>query len=227
MTKYEVKPSSDCTSECKYRPFNGECIYKKDTVTLKGISYVVCNKEKRLKDEDEYQTHHRKRDDSFVSVKSPHDINNIYRNDNFGRALHVRQQIVKQIIEKSQIHSQESSTSDNLPFEKFWTIEEYYGDLMSLNFYKTANGFFAEIAKCDKVCNNILLLYIDPVEVRTFTPYHIAVISTDNGNLIQNDVAVFTNTRSAMKSYYERLSSLRNSMYSQPAIEIDDKDLPF
>ena len=225
--KYEVKPSSDCIFECKYRPFSGECIYKKDTVTLKGISHVVCNKEKRLKDEGEFQLHHHNCDDSFVSAKSLHDRNNIYRKDYYGNQLHVRQPIIKQEIEKPQIHSQETSTSENFPFEKFWTIEEYYGYLTSLNFYKTEKGDFAEIAKCDIVCDIILLLFKDPVEVRTFTPYHIAVITTDNGNLIRNDVAVFTNKKSAINSYYGRLSFLRNSMCSQTAIEIYDKDLPF
>lgn len=224
--KYEVRPSSDCNS-CKYILYKDECIYKKDIVTFKGLSHVVCNKEKRLRDENECLPHHRNRDDSFVSVKSPDEINNIYRNDNLGRALHVRQKIIKQNIEKSKIHSQETSTSENLPFEKVWIIEEYYGFLTSSNSYETGKGCFAEIAKCDKVGDTILLLYKEPVEVRTFTPYHIAVITSDNGNLTRNDVAVFTNKNSAMNSYYGRLSSLRNSMCSQSAIEIYDKDLPF
>ena len=207
--KYEVRPSSDCISKCKYRPFNGECIYKKDIVTLKGISYVVCNKEKRLKDENECQPLHHNRDDSFISVKSPHDINKIFRKDTFGRTSHVK------------------SKKENLPFEKFWTVEDYYRYLTSSNSYETEKGYIAKIAKCDIVYNKILLLYKDPVEVRTFTPYHIAVISTDNGNLIQNDVAVFTNKNSAMNSYDGRLYSLRSNMCSQPATEIYDADLPF
>lgn len=225
--KYEVRPSSDCIFECKYKPFKGECIYKKDTITLKGLSHVVCNKEKRLKDEDEYQPHHLNREDSFVSVKSLHEANNNYQKDNLRRTPHVKQQIIKQDIGKHQEQSHVTTMSEILPFEKFWTIEEYYGFLMSSNAYETEKGYFAEIAKCDIVYNIILLLYKDPVEVRTFTPYHIAVISADNGSLIRNDVAVFTNKNSAMNSYYGRLSSLRNSMCSQPVIEIDDKDLPF
>lgn len=225
--KYEVRPSSDCFFECKYKPFKGECIYKKDTITLKGLSHVVCNKEKRLKDEDEYQPHHLNRENSFVSVKFLHEANNNYHKDNLGRTPHVKQQIIKQDIGKPHEQFHVMTTSEILPFEKFWTIEEYYGFLMSSNAYETEKGYFAEIAKCDIVYNIILLLYKDPVEVRTFTPYHIAVISADNGSLIRNDVAVFTNKNSASNSYYGRLSSLRNSMCSQPVIEIDDKDLPF
>lgn len=223
--KYEVKPSSDCISGCNYRLYNGECIYKKDTITLKGISHVVCNKEKRLKDKNEYQPHHRNRDDSFVSVISPHDINSNYRQDNYVRIPRVKQPIVKQVIEKPQADSQRKASVDNLPFEKYWTIDEYYMYLMSSNSYKTEKGHYAEIVKYDKVGDKILLLCKTSDEIREITPYHIDVISTDNGNLIRNDVADFTNTKlnSAMKNYCERL----NNMCIQPPKEIDDKDLPF
>lgn len=66
--KYEVRPSSDCSSVCEYRLFKGECIYKKDIVSLIGISHVVCNKEKRLKDKDGYQPHHRNRNNGSVAI---------------------------------------------------------------------------------------------------------------------------------------------------------------
>lgn len=208
--KYEIKPSSDCISDCKYRPFNGECIYKKDTVTLNGIRHVVCDKEKRLKDEDEYQQYYRKRDDSFVSAKSTNDINNIY------------------LKYKPQRHFQGTSTSENLPFKKSSIIENYYWDLKSSKSYKTKIGYYAEIIKCDIVSNIILLLYKDPVEERTITPYHVAVISTDNNNIIPKDVAVFININSALNSYNERLSCQRNkSMCPQSDEEIEDIDLPF
>ena len=217
--KYEVKPSYDCIFECKYRPYHGECIYKKDMITLKGISHVVCYKEKRLKDENDYQPHHRNRDDSFVSVKSPHETHDIYRRENLGRTHPVRQQIIKHKNEKPQCDFQGTTTGENLPFGKFWTIEDYYECLMSSNSYETEKGHFAEIANCEIVCNKILLLYKDPIEVRTFTPYHIAVISTDNGNLIRNDVAAYSNKNLAMNSYYDRLSKMR----VQPV----GNDLPF
>ena len=218
--KYEVIPSSDCSSRCKYRPYHGECIYKKNIITLKGISHVVCNKEKRLRDENDYQPHHRTIEDSFVSAKSPHDINNIYRKDNLGRTRPVRQQIIKQKTEKPQYNFQGTTTGNNLPFGKFWTIEEYYGCLLSSNSYETENGYFVEIAKCEIVCNKILILYKD---VRTYIPYHITVISTVKGSLIRNDVAVFPNKNTALNSYYERLSKMR----SQPPKNIYDSDLPF
>ena len=206
--KYEVKPSLCCISECK-RSYKGKCIYKKDIITLKSVSYVVCDKEKRLRDEEDYQLHQRN------------------RNDDSERTPHVKLPIVKQETEKSQVHSQGKASTEKLPFEKFWTIDEYYEYLMSSNSYETEKGHYFEIMKCDKAGDKILLLYKTPVEVKTITPYHIAVISTDNGNMIRNDVAVFTNQNSAINSYYERLSSSRNSMCYQSAKKIDDKDLPF
>jgi hypothetical protein len=99
--------------------------------------------------------------------------------------------------------------------------------LTSSNSYDTGKGYLAEIAKCDIVFNNILLLYKDPVNVRAFTPYHIAVITTDNGNLIRNNVADFNDRNYAIKSYYTRLSSMRNNMCPHYCNDIDDKDLPF
>ena len=206
--KYEVRLSSYCISECK-RSYNGKCIYQKDIITLKSVSYVVCDKEKRLRDKEDYQLRQRN------------------RNDDSERTPHVKLPIVKQETEKPQVHSQGKASTEKLPFEKFWTIDEYYEYLMSSNSYETENEHYAEIVKCDKVGDKILLLYKTSVEVKTITPYHIAVISTDNGNLTRNDVAVFTNQNSAINSYYERLSSSRNSMCSQPTKKIDDKDLPF
>lgn len=226
-SKYEVRPSSDCIFECKYRPFNGQCIYKKDTVTLKGISYVVCNKDKRLKDEGENQLHQRNRDHSFVSAKSPYDISENYRNDNLERIPRVKLPIVKQEIEKPQAYSQVKASAEDLPFEKYWTIDEYYKYLMSSNSYETEEEHYAEIVKCDKVGDKILLLNKTPDEVKTYTPYHIVVIFVDNGSLMRNEVAVFINKNLAMNAYCGRLSSLQKSTYSQHPKENHDKDLPF
>lgn len=204
--KYEISPSSYCISKCK-RSYNGKCIYQKDIITLKGVSYVVCNKDKRLRDEEDYHLHQRN------------------RNDNLERTPHVK--IVKQETEKPQVHSPGKASAENLPFEKFWTIDDYYKYLMSTNSYETEEGHYAEIVKCDKVGDKILLLYKTPVEIKTFTPYRIAVIFVDNGSLMRNEVAVFTNKNSAMNAYCGRLIFFQNSTYSQPAIEIYDKDIPF
>lgn len=225
--KYEVRPSSDCNSKCKYRPLNGECIYKKDTIILKGgISYVVCNKEKRLKDEVESKQHHRNRDDSFVSVKTPHDINNIYRKDNCGRTPHIKQQIIKHDIEKPQKQSHVLSTNESLPFDRFWTLEDYNNQIISSGTYEDEKGNWAKIIKHEKIANSILILYKDSNEVRTYCPYHIIIISIKSGDIIRNKVADFTNNRAraALDSFNERSKAMRkNSQLTWG----DNGDLPF
>lgn len=122
-------------------------------------------------------------------------------------------------INNSNYDAQITSLAEILPFNRFWTVDEYYENLMSSNTYETKKGHLAEIVECDKVCNVILLLYKAPIEEREITPYHIAVISVDNGNLLRNDVAVFTNQQSAKYSYCERLSKMR--------VQHADNDLPF
>lgn len=49
--KYEVRLKTDCNFNCKYRPFLEDCIYLKSVFLENGKEYVVCNKEKRIKDE--------------------------------------------------------------------------------------------------------------------------------------------------------------------------------
>lgn len=47
--KYKIRLLSDCF-KCEYVPVNGKCIYNKETITHKGISYVVCNVQKKNDD---------------------------------------------------------------------------------------------------------------------------------------------------------------------------------
>lgn len=50
--QYEIRPSEDCRCVCSYRTIFGDCVYKKKTFEKNGAEYVVCEKEKRLKDEE-------------------------------------------------------------------------------------------------------------------------------------------------------------------------------
>jgi hypothetical protein len=223
---YEVKLSSDCISECKYKPFYDKCIYKKDTVTLNGVSYVVCNKDKRLKDENECQPHYRYRDDSFVSVKSSHGINSTYRKDNFGRAPYVRQQIIKQGIENPHVQSHVTSTNENLPFDRFWTIEEFCTTISS-GFYEDENGNRAEIIKYEKTADGVLILYKDSNEIRTCWPYHIVIISINRGEKNRRIIADFINNSKALDSFLKRIKAMRESACLKPLTGGDEDDLPF
>lgn len=207
--KYEVRPSSDCIFECKYKLYEGECIYKKDIVILKGLKHVVCDKEKRLKDENECQTLHRNKEDSITFEESQHDINNIYQD-----------------IEKLQMQSYVKSTNENLPFDRFWTLEEF-GITISSGFYEDEKGNRAEIIKHEKIASSILILYKDSNEVRTYSPYHIVIISINSGDIIRNEVAVFHNNRAALNCFYERSKNMRLSSYLKSLTEDDNCNLPF
>ena len=144
---------------------------------------------------------------------------------------------VTNYIEPLQINSKRKETipqrsfdnplHESLPFDRFWTIEEYYEQLLSSNSYETKKGQLADIIKCERINNGILLLYKDPNEVRPCTPFHIAIIYVRNGNLIRNEVAVFTNKKTALNSYYSRLKAMRESPYVKHNIGNEDSELPF
>ena len=51
-SKYEILPEAYCRSHCKHRPSDGMCIYMRERIQKEGgDDDIVCNKEKRLKEE--------------------------------------------------------------------------------------------------------------------------------------------------------------------------------
>ncbi len=116
---------------------------------------------------------------------------------------------------------------DTLPFDSFWTIDEYYQQLQSTSCYKTENGQQAEIVRCDKINKRILLLYRDPSELRTYCPFHIVIITVRNGNLMRNEVAVFSNQKAAIGSYNQRLMGIKQNDVLNLSEEISENELPF
>lgn len=121
----------------------------------------------------------------------------------------------------------DNSLPERLPFERFWTIEEYYEQLISSNSYKSEKGLSADIIKIRRITNRILLLYKDPNDVRNYWPYHIVIISVNSGDLIKNKVADFTNRKAAMDSFCERLEAMNSNIYMRSLTGNNDNDLPF
>lgn len=177
---YELKPFSDCLRVCKYRPFKGECIYKKDTVSIRGIYYVVCNKEKRQKDENDFQPYFESRENSYASP------NNV----------------------KSQRQLNGTSSSDNLPFERYWTPEEF-NSIISSGYYEDETGNRAEIIKHEIIAGSFLILYKDSKKVKSYCPYHIVKISFDRGNKLKDEIAVFDDMRKALYSFSIRSKTMK------------------
>lgn len=189
--QYEIRSRIDCHSRCEYQPFYEECIYLKATFNQHGIDYVVCNKDKRQKDES---------------------------------GISLRNQEKCHILEEPLY---ENPLSENLPFERFWTIEMYYEQLLSSNSYETEKGLLADIVKHEKTSREIILLYKDPDDVRAYCTYHIVIVSFTHGDLKRNKVADFPNKTSAMQSFYERLNAMKSKEHLRQSKGNDNNDLPF
>ena len=225
--QYEVRPKTDCYSKCKYSPFLGKCIYSETIISQRGIDYVVCNKGKRQKEE--------------ACVSSPN------LNSNYHPSLDTRSQSLDEVFQEnsfrernytkiSQIEPKRESSIvqppneplyDVLPFDRFWTTDEFYTQLQSTGSYDTENGLLTEVVKYDRTDGGILLLYRDSSEVRTYWPFHLVIINISNGNLLRNKVADFTNRKAAQDAYYNRLRVMRESVYLNRPEKNSDNELPF
>ena len=121
------------------------------------------------------------------------------------------------------IYHREIQLDANLPFETFWTVDDYYNHLQSTNSLKTEAGYLAEVIKSEKINGRIIVLSRDPNTIKTIYPYHISIITVSNGDILQNKVADFINRKSAMDAYYERLNAMRRHSITTE----DNCGLPF
>ena len=121
-----------------------------------------------------------------------------------------------------------SKQIDVLPLERPELVEEYYKQLLSAEYYKTDEGYIADIVRCDETKMGIILLYKDnPAEIRTYLPFHIVIISSKNGNLSRNKVADFTNEKTAIVQYNNRLKAMRKNVYLNRTLGDAQGGLPF
>lgn len=211
--QYEVRPQTDCYSKCKYRPFLGKCIYSKTIIFHRGIDYVVCNKGERQKDENGVSSC------NLNSIYHPsldtrsQSLDEAFRENSIRERNYTKISQIKPKREASIVQPPNEPIQDALPFDRFWTIDEFYTQLQSTGSYDTEDGLLAEVVKYDRTDDGILLLYRDSAEVRTYCPFHLVIIKVSNGNLLRNRVADFTNRKAAQDSYYMRLRTMRASVY--------------
>ncbi len=225
--QYEVRPKTDCYSKCKYRPFLGKCIYSKTIISLRGIDYVVCNKGKRQKDETDVSSRNLNSNYHPSLDTRPQSLEEAFQENSFRERNYAKISQIETKQEVSIVQPPNEPIHDTLPFDRFWTTDEFYTQLQSTGSYNTENGLFAEVVKCDKTDGGILLLYRDSAEVRTYCPFHLVIIKVSNGNLLRNKVADFTNRKAAQDSYYNRLRVMRDSFYLKRPEENNDNKLPF
>ena len=236
--KYIVIPLSDCRSKskCNLNLFQGKCIYKIITLPYRGVEYVVCDEEKRLKSKAEYTSNHH----SYSNSKF-YDRRKTSNQENHLRKTIHNDLTVNQPKQKEQDNHELSSVStpshldDNLSLEHNWTIEKYYNHLVYNGFYETGTGERAELVECNfsflpdgkKV---LVVLYKtaneDKANTQRLYPYHIAIIKINQGNLEKNNVGDFLNRETAIMSYYERLTSMKGNEKNNQREE-DDEELPF
>lgn len=235
--KYEVLPLSDCISgsKCNRNLFKGKCIYKIKNLPYRGVEYVVCDKEKRLKTEAEYASNHHSSNNSKTNERRKP----IIQDNGLRKTIH-KNLTVNQPKQKEQNKHELDSLStpsyfdDNQSFEPYWTIKKYHDHLVSNGFYETETGEKSELVKYEysflpdgkKV---LVVLYKtaneDKANIQRLYPYHIAIIKTNQGNLEKNKLD-YVNRETAIKSYHERLTNMKGNEKNYQAEE-DDGELPF
>lgn len=236
--KYIVIPLSDCRSKskCNLNLFQGKCIYKIITLPYRGVEYVVCDEEKRLKSKAEYTSNHH----SYSNSKFYDRRKNSIQENRLRKTIH-NDLTVNQPKQKEQNKHKSSSVStpshldDNLSFEPYWTIEKYYKDLVFNGFYETETGERSELVKYEysflpngkKV---LVVLYKtaneDKANNQRLCPYHIAIIKTNQGNLEKNKVGDYPTRETAIMRYHERLTCMKGNEKNNQREE-DDEELPF
>lgn len=199
--KSKLRHFSYCHNVCQERDHNLNCVYEKNTITYQGKKFVVCNKKRKQYIKNTIVS-------SKGQVIKPLSVDN------------------SQIVNKKvQIH--EEPKSKNLPFEKFWTIKDYYLEVLNSCVYKTPKDNLAKVLKCELIGNTILLLYEDPEEERAYCPFHIIRITTNYGELEQNEVVVYKSEREALKSFQDRLMAMKKATCFLKETKDNNDELPF
>ncbi|MBQ9636709.1 MAG: hypothetical protein IJV36_02275 [Prevotella sp.] len=210
----EERPSSDCIFECKYKPFRGDCIYKVKTIEKNGMKYVVCNVKKQKKDEQYILPMPRKEEFSSISihVKSDHDKEK--------RKLEQEEK-----VKQDYPPNEDTTSSGELPWEMYWTIDAFYERLQSIGSYRTEFGEKGEIVKCDKIANIVLVfykVYISNGLCNQFV-YYIDKVTIVNGKPHKTNVDFYYVEFRALTEYQKVMDRINLEQVN----ENNNGDLPF
>jgi hypothetical protein len=188
---------------------------------------VVCNKGKRLKEDVGVPSQNLISDFRPSPDSRSQTLDETFQKRNLRERNYTKISQIELKREASIVQPQSEILHDTLPFDKFWTTEELLTQLQSTGSYETEKVLLSEVVKYDRTDGGILLLYRDPAEVRTYCPFHLAIINVSNGNLLRNKVADFTNRKAALDSYFIRLRAMRANTYMKRPEENSDNELPF
>lgn len=201
-TQYKIRPKSYCKESCNYRISNDKCICLERILPVGGEEYSVCNVEKKRKTEEE---------------------SDVYIRENKNK-----EKLSKFVPPRTEeaFLPQNIVTNDNLPFARFWNIEDYYNYLSKERIYEYEDGKFATIYACDKTQYRIIFLYVEPKGSRHFLRYHISIIFVSNGQLRISRLD-YKDMDTALSDYDVHLNIIRQEDELGRASEIDDDNLPF
>lgn len=206
---FGIKTKGTCSSECRYVRNYGKCIYMVESIPYKGIDFVVCDVLKRQKDEEDVRSQNKTTDDP----KSQQEDSNKTEGN-------LPERIIKRIssfLEHVQL--------ENLHLEKSWTIEHYWECLQLTSSFEYEKDHWIGTVKCDIIDNRILVLLKETSEKKIPWPYHIVIITIDNGVIKHDKVGDYTNETAALKAYDERIWYYqKDANYS---LTDDNNDLPF
>ena len=198
----EVLPSSYCSS-CQYTPVFGKCIYKINTFFKDNAFYIVCDKAKREKDKNYIST---------TSRKKP-----------------IVEGNVEKEVQKQSLDSQ--TQTEQLPFDKYWTLKDYDDYLFSSGRYQTADDSVGDVIICGIAGGMILVLYELDLSNSFWgrrIAYYIDYVTIVNGNPVKkkdtSGRGFYENEEEARERYYEIFEELSHSI--EPEIG-NSNDVPF
>lgn len=199
---YEIRPSIDCIFDCHLKPINGNCIYIKDTFEKNGIKYVVCHKAKRQKE-------------------AP-----IRPQNNNHSSIQASPLLDKLKGKKKEKEKKEQHVEGILPFDQYWTIEDYFEHLQSTGSYKRfKDQDLGEIVECDLLGDTILVLYKIHVSNGFVNQdvYYIDKVSIENGEPLKKNVDFYRIKLAALTEY----SRKKDELNSEQRNENNHNNLPF
>lgn len=209
-SSFEIKTKGACSSKCKYGLINGKCIYMIESLSYKGIDFVVCDALKRQKDEEEAILQNKNADDAYTRHETS---NKTYGNTQKRKIIN----LISSFLKNAQM--------GDLPFDRYWTIESFYEHLNIAVPYEYELNHLVEVEKCDVIRNGILVLLKETSEEKILWPFHIVTISVNNGIIKYNKGNDYPNKTVALKAYDESIRYYQSNAYNSQTSA--NNDLPF
>ena len=127
---------------------------------------------------------------------------------------------------KKEKEKKEQHVEGSLPFDQYWTIEEYFEHLQSTGSYKRfKDQDLGEIVECDKLGDTILVLYKIHVSNGFVNQdvYYIDKVTIDNGEPLKRNVDFYRIKLAALTEY----SRKKDELNSEQRNENNHNNLPF